>query len=310
MKSWPVVMRLLLTLLCATLIIAGAPGSAAAKAPGANGRIAFDRNQGEALVTIQPDGSGEQTLFTPGCCPRWSPDGRQLVFPWLTADEIFTSAIANRDGTGLRVLPAAGPSLNADGGVFLPDGATIAVGGWDDTDATRNGIYLRRASDGGGVTLVTRNPTGARDQIADVSPDGGRIAFIRYDSRRQGERALFVVGRDGSALHRVTPWGMAGCCTASWSPDGRWILFDARGNLYVVRPDGSDLRQIVLHSGSRHWAFEPAWSPDGTRIVFSMYVLALGQDDIYTARADGSDLVQVTNTPEHEGQVDWGAAVP
>lgn len=31
-----------------------------------------------------------------------------------------------------------------------------------------------------------------------------------------------------------------------------------------------------------------------------------GQEDIYTANADGSDLVQVTNTPEAENGPDWG----
>jgi hypothetical protein len=39
-----------------------------------------------------------------------------------------------------------------------------------------------------------------------------------------------------------------------------------------------------------------------------MYVVRLGQDDIYTADPDGRHLVQVTNTPEHEGQVDWGTS--
>jgi TolB protein len=280
---------------------------AMAKVPGANGRIAFDRN-GEALLTINPDGSDERTLFAPSCCPRWAPDGRQFVFPWLTADGVFTSAFANADGSGLRVLPAAGATLNMDGGVFSPDGNWIAVEAWDDTDHSRNGLYLRRASDGGGLTRVTTNPYGDADMHGDFSPDGGKIAFIRANPQVRGARAIFVVNIDGTGVRQITPWGMAGCCAASWSPDGRWILFDARGNLYVVHPDGTGLKQIVLHPGSRHWAFEPAWSPDGTRVVFTMYVLALGQDDIYTARADGSDLFQVTNTPEHEGQADWGAA--
>jgi Tol biopolymer transport system component len=31
-----------------------------------------------------------------------------------------------------------------------------------------------------------------------------------------------------------------------------------------------------------------------------------GQEDIYTANADGSNLVQVTNTPAFENGPDWG----
>ena len=54
---------------------------------------------------------------------------------------------------------------------------------------------------------------------------------------------------------------------------------------------------IHLHTGTtQYFAFEPDWSPDGTRIVFCMYIH--GQEDIYTANADGSNLVQVT---EHAG---------
>jgi hypothetical protein len=39
-----------------------------------------------------------------------------------------------------------------------------------------------------------------------------------------------------------------------------------------------------------------------------MYVGRNGQDDIFTADPDGTDLIQVTDTPGHEGQVDWGTA--
>jgi len=309
MHTRPLIVRLIVSLLGGALAVTAATAPAGAKVRAANGLIAFDRNEGEGLLTIRPDGTDERLLSTPGCCPRWSPDGREFVLPWLTPDGIFTSAFMPREGGSLRPLPAADGTLNADGGVFFPDGALLAVSGWDDNDSTRNGIYVRRVSDGGGVRLVTRNPAGDRDQIGDVSPDGRSLAFIRYDPNRRGG-AVFVVNVDGSGLRRVTPWGKAGCCTVSWSPDGLWLLFDAGGNLFVVHPDGSGLRQVVVNPGSRHWAFEPAWSPDGTRIVFSMYVLALGQDDIYTSGADGSDLIQVTNTPDHEGQADWGADVP
>jgi Tol biopolymer transport system component len=297
-----------LAFLSALLLAISIQTPALAKAPRANGRIAFDRSEGEAMLTINPDGSDERTLFLSRCCPRWSPDGTHLVFPSLTEDGIFTSAFANADGSGLRVLPAADATLNMDGGVFSPDGRWLAVEAWDDTDRSRNGLYLRRTSDGGGLTRVTANPYGDPDMQGDFSPDGGRIVFTRSSPDHRGGRAVFVVNVDGTGEHQLTPWGMSGCCGASWSPDGRWIAFDARGNLYLIHPDGTGLKQIVLHPGGRHWAFEPAWSPDGTRIAFTMYVLDLRQDDIYTALADGTNIVQVTNTPEHEGSADWGAA--
>ena len=68
------------------------------------------------------------------------------------------------------------------------------------------------------------------------------------------------------------------------------------------------LRQIPLDDGpGRSFAFASGWSPDGARIVFSMAWKASGyQVDIFTARADGTDLVQVTNTPGSDNQADWG----
>jgi Tol biopolymer transport system component len=109
--------------------------------------------------------------------------------------------------------------------------------------------------------------------------------------------ALFVVNTDGTGLRRLTPWGFAQD-TGSWSPDGRWILFaNPEGNLYVVHPDGRGLRQVTVDTGpSRSFAFQPGWSPDGRRIVFSMALESAGyQEDIFTVRADGTGLKGVTN---------------
>jgi Tol biopolymer transport system component len=62
-----------------------------------------------------------------------------------------------------------------------------------------------------------------------------------------------------------------------------------------------------LHTGiGRHLEFQPSWSPNGKRIVFSLYLASTDKVDIFTARADGTDLRRVTNTPEGEEFADWG----
>ncbi|WP_158264188.1 PD40 domain-containing protein [Amycolatopsis sp. CA-126428] len=53
-----------------------------------------------------------------------------------------------------------------------------------------------------------------------------------------------------------------------------------------------------------YFAFAPAWSPDGAKIVFSMS--RDGQEDVYTANRDGSDVTQVTATTDFESFSDWG----
>jgi hypothetical protein len=40
--------------------------------------------------------------------------------------------------------------------------------------------------------------------------------------------------------------------------------------------------------------------------VFSLYLASTGHVDIFTAKADGTDLRQLTNTPQGEEFADWG----
>jgi Tol biopolymer transport system component len=78
--------------------------------------------------------------------------------------------------------------------------------------------------------------------------------------------------------------------------------------LFLVHPDGGGLTPIHLQTGGGFsFAFAPGWSPDGTSIVFSLFLSKTGQEDIYTAKADGMDLVQVTDTLDTERFADWGS---
>lgn len=73
------------------------------------------------------------------------------------------------------------------------------------------------------------------------------------------------------------------------SPDGREIVFDMLGDLYVIPATGGDARPIT--SGIA-WDEQPRWSPDGTRIAFTSD--RGGGDNIWIANRDGSDPKPVT----------------
>ena len=78
----------------------------------------------------------------------------------------------------------------------------------------------------------------------------------------------------------------------------RIVFSSARnGNLdiYSIRPDGSDLRQLTNHPADDSW---PKWSPDGQEIVFISRRTGFWQ--IYKMKADGSDLQRISHNQVNE----------
>jgi TolB protein len=288
--------------------LAAVGGPAQAQEPGPNGQIAFSRENpalGDSQTYIaNPDGSQEHLLHSgTGEVPRWSPDGSKIV-------EIGNPTIYNADGSVYTTLPYPLPGFDPDTifgcNVWSPDGTRLACEVLDDQHPERNGLYTFHFPDASDLVRVTTAPID--DIPADYSPDGSRIVFVREDPARpaSANHALFIVRTDGTGLHRLTAWGTpAGA--ASWSPDGRWIVFDARGRIFVIHPDGSGLQQIRIDTGgSRYFAQQPVWSPDGNKIALDLGLPQNGTLDIYTMNADGTDLTQVTTSPTHDENPDWG----
>ena len=82
------------------------------------------------------------------------------------------------------------------------------------------------------------------------------------------------------------------------TPDGEWVVTYTRdqpeGDLYVIRPDGTEPRQLTSNSGAPIDRL-PRWSPDKTWIAF--FSTRGGQFAVWKIRFDGSDLQQVASAP-------------
>lgn len=137
-------------------------------------------------------------------------------------------------------------------------------------------------------------------------PVDGRIAFWSDDCQ------IYTINPDGSAVVQVTHFKNGCAVQPSWSPDGSRIVFERftsnfdRSSIYSVNADGSDLR-LVLTDGVGFREQNPAYTPDGTRIMYGRC-----RPDppfgcaIYSVRPDGSDVQQVTSYPSVPGEPgDW-----
>src|SRR5262249_34268547 len=99
---------------------------------------------------------------------------------------------------------------------------------------------------------------------------------------------------------------------ATFSPDGKRVLLvlnEIQGtqgqlDIAIARADGSDRKTVIgdLGKANSHQDW-PAWSPDGERLAFSS--THEGNQEIYTARIDGSDVVRVTQSPGQDSHPCW-----
>lgn len=65
-------------------------------------------------------------------------------------------------------------------------------------------------------------------------------------------------------------------------------------HIYAMNPDGSNVVQLTSGSDQE---FDPAWSPDGSKIVFSRSLAFGGGWKIYIMNADGSGQFAITDGP-------------
>jgi hypothetical protein len=263
--------------------------------------------------TVRVDGSGGRDLGISATCAVWYPDGAHIL---ITNDQAvgqgspLRPAVVDPDGSHLRRLDGTrNPDLNLGCGDVSPDGSRIALEGFGGGDHPElDGIYSIRASDGGDLTTLVRGHVSPPM----YSPDGRLLSFFetRAGVSPSGSGALFVTRSDGSAHpHRITPWGAA-FDDHAWSPDGAWIIFQRPyGQLYLVRPDGSDLHRIPVNLPRGAGALNPSWSPDGAWLVFSMQ--REDEASIYIVRPDGTRMHEVIALPGQQLQhADWASTAP
>ncbi len=156
--------------------------------------------------------------------------------------------------------------------------------------------------DGSGITDLTPSWD---DEATDPawSPNGRRIAFVSDRGNEDGMTFVWVMNRDGSGAHPLGGGGTEQLAPA-WSPDGKRIAFmrcsreqDAggtcsSGQIAVIGADGKLLKRLTKPLRTTAVDTRPAWSPNGTTIVFQRTV-DFGNVTIWTISAGGKNLKRI-----------------
>ena len=186
-----------------------------------------------------------------------SPDGRRVAAHTHTGagGDVWLFA---RNGEGTRlVAEATGVQDNAHP-IFSPDGTKVVYSSLRDGVS---GLYVRAVDGSGGEERV--HSSGRTVVPMSWSPDGRFIVFwentgFEWVLPLAGDRTpvRLIAGDNGQSSH------------SQISPDGKWVVYNAGGNIWVRGfPNGAKAVQVSVENGSF-----PRWRGDSREIYYTSAV--------------------------------------
>jgi Tol biopolymer transport system component len=277
----------------------------------------WEHTQELSIYVIRADGQdfrriASKPTYSLGS-PKWSPDGKRVVFYEVTTEDTWgarrpnlvakvVSQIVSVDvATGARIEHTKGPGLKvAPQFLSNTDIAYHRKGGPDE------GLYY--TSGRPPFKAVLRSPV--------WSADGQMVIYEKHDFRPRPEnQPLYSWDPDWDYRHSdVFP---------QLSRDGKLVFTEKAKNSSVVimDPNGSNRRRVFDSDASgldssmvqrgMAGAFQPSWSPDGQWITFGLgewfQARRTGKARIMRVRRDGSGLEALTDGTIHSGFPSYSA---
>ena len=274
----------------------------AAFSPDGN-QLVFDHGGDQFCVGDQSCGiyttfvDGEKSLRLTSnpsdCCPKWSPDGRQIAFSRGFYEGGEIDLISPLGGIERRLYAGRiGPIFD-----WSPDGKILALSqGYPGKNTARISLLSIKDST---TKALTAPPDQYRDNAPAFSPDGSTVAFFR-SSVAGMDTDLFVVPTNGGQPKRLTFDNHVGDLEESpaWTEDGREIIFSSsrKGLPTLWRIPASGGTPRPLTGGGAHVCC-PSISRKGHELIYQDRVV---NDNVWRmelrdqAHAQGSPSVLIS----------------
>ena len=156
-------------------------------------------------------------------------------------------------------------------------------------------IYIKQVAEEPPTQLTN---AGVDDLSPAWSPDGHFIAFLRELDLKK--RALILIPQRGGRERQLDTWDVSKVRTEplkgphlAWTPDSKWLAFPYLEEnhrdqaLFLISVETREKRRLTNPAGDLRGDTSPAFSPDGSRLVFNrehvivaaeLYVLYLGEN--------------------------------
>jgi len=171
---------------------------------------------------------------------------------------------------------------------------------WDGRAQGHTIRYLSPVSDSGNQVSL---PAQGSLWSLDVSPKDNRLVFRKWWNGAIAD-SLESIGADGTeaaVILQPDPGRMIS--SPKWSPDGSQIAVQDKSSIYIINPDGSNIRRIADENSfkNQQGAYVPmgdlSWSPDGKWIILTAELKSINDDDIWMVSTSDGTVKDLTNSP-------------
>lgn len=133
-------------------------------------------------------------------------------------------------------------------------------------------------------------------------PDSPAFSLMETKSETYGPAPLRFTNLSIRTEKYLLPAVSTGPLDPAWSPDGKWIAFSMRGDIWKIPAEGGVA--IALTKGPNYY-FEPDWSPDGKQLAFTVDLGTETGYGIGVVNADGKDEKTLIDKPGVNIEPEW-----